>query len=45
MHYWEIEPDPSNENEMKIGVVTKLPETFKRAFSDDNYGFAYYGVG
>ena len=30
---------------MKIGVVTKIPTDFNKAFSDQQEGFAYWGKG
>ena len=45
MHYWEIIANEKTENELKVGVITKIPESFDIAFSDSNDGFAYYGLG
>jgi E3 ubiquitin-protein ligase NRDP1 len=43
-HFWEIHPDPRTENEIKVGVSTSNRFEFNSAFSDYNFGFAFYGL-
>lgn len=45
IHYWEISPDISTENEMKIGVSKSKTFDLNSGFSDYQFGFAYYTVG
>ncbi len=45
IHYWEISPDLSTENEMKIGVTKNKNFDLNSGFSDYPFGFAYYTVG
>lgn len=45
IHYWEIIADSRSEHELKIGVAGKKLMNQKAAFSDYEYGWAYFGVG
>ena len=45
VHYWELTADDRTENELKIGVSTKLDFNYNSAFCDFEFGFAYYGLG
>jgi E3 ubiquitin-protein ligase NRDP1 len=43
--YWEIIGDSRSEHELKIGVSGQRVTNQKAAFSDFEYGWAYFGVG
>lgn len=45
IHYWEIIGDFRCEHELKIGVSAEKLTNQKAAFSDYQYGWAYFGVG
>lgn len=45
IHYWEIIADSRCEHELKIGVSSEKLMNQKAAFSDYDYGWAYFGVG
>ena len=45
IYYWEIIGDFRCEHELKIGVSGEKVTNQKAAFSDYNYGWAYFGVG
>ncbi len=45
IHYWEIIGDFRCEHELKIGVSAQKLVNQKAAFSDYEYGWAYFGVG
>lgn len=45
LHYWEIIADERTENELKIGVSTKLDFNYNSAFCDFDYGYSFYGLG
>jgi len=43
--YWEIIIDSITQNELKIGVSKVRSKTMEGAFSDREFGYAYYGLG
>ncbi|CAK60009.1 unnamed protein product (macronuclear) [Paramecium tetraurelia] len=45
IHFWKIIPLAMTKNEMKIGVSTSDKYDLKTAFSDYNFGYAFYTVG
>ncbi|CAD8091946.1 unnamed protein product [Paramecium primaurelia] len=45
IHFWKILPLAMTKNEMKIGISTSDKYDLKTAFSDYNFGYAYYTVG
>ena len=45
IHYWEIIADARSEHELKIGVSSQKMVNQKAAFSDYEYGWAFFGVG
>ena len=45
MHYWEIIADERTDNELKIGISTKLDFNYNTAFCDYDFGYAFYGIG
>jgi E3 ubiquitin-protein ligase NRDP1 len=45
IHYWEIIADARSEHELKIGVSGQKQMNQKAAFSDYEYGWAFFGVG
>lgn len=45
IHYWEIIADARSEHELKIGVSGQKLMNQKAAFSDYEYGWAFFGVG
>jgi hypothetical protein len=45
IHYWEIIADARSEHELKIGVSKQNIPNQKAAFSDYEFGWAYFGVG
>jgi E3 ubiquitin-protein ligase NRDP1 len=45
IHYWEIIADARSEHELKIGVSALKLMNQKAAFSDYDYGWAFFGVG
>ena len=45
LHYWEIIADARTENELKIGVTKSKDFDLKTAFSDYNFGYAFYTIG
>ena len=34
-----------NDNELKIGISTKLDFNYNTAFCDYDFGYAFYGIG
>lgn len=44
-HYWEIIADERTENELKIGISTKIDFNYNSAFCDFEYGYCFYGLG
>jgi E3 ubiquitin-protein ligase NRDP1 len=44
-HYWEIVADSRTENELKIGVTTKIDINLNTSFSDYEAGYCFYGLG
>ncbi|CAD8105765.1 unnamed protein product [Paramecium sonneborni] len=45
IHFWKINPMFMTKNELKIGVSTSDRYALNTAFSDYNFGYAYYTVG
>lgn len=45
IHYWELIADAKCEHELKIGVSKSKITNQKAAFSDYEYGWAFFGVG
>lgn len=45
IHYWEIIADSRSEHELKIGISVQKLMNQKAAFSDYDYGWAFFGVG
>lgn len=45
IHYWEIIADSRTENELKVGVTKSRSFDLKTAFSDYNFGYAFYTIG
>ena len=45
IHYWEIIADERTDNELKIGISTKLDFNYNTAFCDYDFGYAFYGIG
>jgi hypothetical protein len=45
VHYWEIIADARSEHELKIGLSACNIPNQKAAFSDYEYGWAFFGVG
>ena len=42
VYYWEIHADSQTENELKIGVTCNKEFNINTAFSDYEFGFAYF---
>jgi len=45
IHFWEIIADARSEHELKIGISGEIITNLKAAFSDYEYGWAFFGVG
>eukprot|EP00347_Sterkiella_histriomuscorum_P011030 403374016 len=45
IYYWELIGDSKCEHELKVGVSGQKQVNQKAAFSDYEYGWAYFGVG
>ncbi|CAD8097596.1 unnamed protein product [Paramecium primaurelia] len=45
IYFWKIIPLAITKNEMKIGISTSDKYDLKTAFSDYNFGYAFYTVG
>lgn len=45
IHYWEIVADSRSEHELKIGISSQKVINQKAAFSDYEYGWAFFGIG
>mmetsp|Transcript_16219 Transcript_16219/g.2265 ORF Transcript_16219/g.2265 Transcript_16219/m.2265 type:complete len:121 (+) Transcript_16219:371-733(+) len=45
LNYWEILPENTTENEMKVGISCGEDFSMDSAFCDYNHGWAFYGLG
>jgi len=44
VHYWEVYADERTENELKIGIATKVDFNYNSAFCDYDFGYSFYGL-